>query len=230
MSVECFLLEPTDKSRRFLRRYAMSAISAGGKCETCSGGYHSARVLIGDFKSMVDDKGFESSPNAREYAKSRRWPKQAECGYKFTDDDARQVFVEHIYKRFDTSELMTLREAPPGAMWEAWWMGERWQGPDGKSICVRCPGDCDWIIDSQARNCDSKCVKCARPYNAHEHDKAICDGYEDSAPEHRCWIRHGTPPMLTVDKNGNTCGAGAGSIQTSNWHGFLTNGVLSESR
>jgi hypothetical protein len=29
---------------------------------------------------------------------------------------------------------------------------------------------------------------------------------------------------LHVDKNGNTCAAGAGSIITGKWHGFLHNG------
>jgi len=43
---------------------------------------------------------------------------------------------------------------------------------------------------------------------------------------HKCWVRHGEAPNFTVDKNGATCAAGAGSIQTSNWHGFLRNGVF----
>ena len=49
---------------------------------------------------------------------------------------------------------------------------------------------------------------------------------------HRCWVRHGRPEdgTLHVDKNGQTCAAGAGSIQTHNWHGFLHNGVLSGGR
>lgn len=42
--------------------------------------------------------------------------------------------------------------------------------------------------------------------------------------EHRCWIRHGEPPLITVDKNGLTCAAGAGSIQCRDYHGFLRDG------
>ena len=30
-----------------------------------------------------------------------------------------------------------------------------------------------------------------------------------------------------VDKNGETCAAGAGSIASAGYHGFLVNGVLS---
>lgn len=47
---------------------------------------------------------------------------------------------------------------------------------------------------------------------------------------HKCWVRHGRPEdgSLHVDKNGHTCGAGAGSIDTGKWHGFLHNGELVE--
>jgi hypothetical protein len=39
-------------------------------------------------------------------------------------------------------------------------------------------------------------------------------------------VRHGEAPNITVDKNGVTCGAGAGSIQCGSYHGFLRNGEL----
>jgi hypothetical protein len=58
-----------------------------------------------------------------------------------------------------------------------------------------------WDADSRARNCTLP------------DDKT-----------HRCWIRHGEPPLVTVDKNGYTCTAGSGSIQTARWHGFLRDG------
>lgn len=32
--------------------------------------------------------------------------------------------------------------------------------------------------------------------------------------------------MITVDKNGTTCAAGAGSISAGPYHGFLRNGQL----
>jgi hypothetical protein len=45
---------------------------------------------------------------------------------------------------------------------------------------------------------------------------------------HFCWVRHGRPEdgNLHVDKNGQTCSAGGGSIDTGKWHGFLHNGEL----
>jgi hypothetical protein len=46
---------------------------------------------------------------------------------------------------------------------------------------------------------------------------------------HRCWVRHGDPDKgepVHVDKAGHTCAAGAGSIATPGYHGFLHNGQL----
>jgi hypothetical protein len=71
---------------------------------------------------------------------------------------------------------------------------------------VRLPNGRDWAIDGRATNC-------TRP-----------DDHE-----HQCWVKHGEPPNITVDKDGNTCGAGAGSIQIGDWHGFLRDGMLVES-
>lgn len=114
--------------------------------------------------------------------------------------------MESVYRRTDTGELMTLRDAPPGAMWDAWWYSESFKGPDGMCLVVKCPPDgTEWLIDSRASNCTMP-----------------------NDNEHNCWIRHGAPPNITVDKNGRSCAAGAGSIQTKTWHGFLRNGMLVE--
>lgn len=107
-------------------------------------------------------------------------------------------------------------EIPVGAMWFADFYldapkrlypdGEthNWvhAGPDGHILIVNTPGG-HWIIDSRASNCTLP------------HDD-----------EHRCWVRHGEVPNITVDKNGLTCSAGAGSIQCGSYHGFLRNGKL----
>lgn len=99
-----------------------------------------------------------------------------------------------------------------GAMWRATWQPRNWDWDNETEphILVRCPNsddglECrDWDIDSRASNCGSP------------KDKS-----------HRCWVRHGEAPILTVDKAGRTCTAGAGSIQLPKWHGFLKNGILS---
>lgn len=89
-------------------------------------------------------------------------------------------------------------------MWNAWWMPENWRGPDGIALMVRLPNGHDWHVDGEASNCTRK------------------------GEPHACWVRHGDPRTATVhvDKDGDTCAAGAGSILAGDYHGFLQHGVL----
>lgn len=96
---------------------------------------------------------------------------------------------------------VTYSEIPAGAMWFADWYKAP-KGPDGHHLIVRTPGG-DWHVDGRASNC-------TRP--------------DDN--EHRCWVRHGVPPNVTVDKNGNTCGCGCSIGQGDRYHGFLRDGYL----
>jgi hypothetical protein len=92
-------------------------------------------------------------------------------------------------------------------MWFAPWLAEcdAYRGLDGRTLMVKLPGDHDWIVDGPASNCTIP------------DDKV-----------HKCWVRHGEAPNITVDKNGHTCNAGAGSIAIPGYHGFLRNGQLQE--
>src|ERR1051326_3854087 len=90
-----------------------------------------------------------------------------------------------LFRRTDTGELMRLGNAPVGAMWYADWMIGRvkddpgwrwWRGPDGRCLVVRLPGGHDWLVDG-------RCSNCTLP--------------EDNV--HKCWVRHGVPPNVTVD-------------------------------
>ena len=120
-----------------------------------------------------------------------------------------------MWIREDTGEIKRrIAEFPAGAMWYATWMysesnkaadgrqiyGWDWENQFDPPLMVKTPGG-DWDIDSRASNCTMP------------NDRT-----------HRCWVRHGTPPNLTVDKQGKTCGAGAGSIISGNYHGFLRGG------
>jgi hypothetical protein len=78
-----------------------------------------------------------------------------------------------------------------------------WNNSDGKDLHCILPNGNEFNIDSRAANCTMKEEK-----------------------THRCWVRTGTPPNITAGKNGNTCSAGAGSILSGDWHGFLRNGEL----
>lgn len=113
---------------------------------------------------------------------------------------------QRIYRDPGYTE-MTLDKAPVGAMWDATWLhGTPIVGPDGISLVVKTPGG-DWLVDGVATNCP-------RPKDT----------------SHKCWIRHGDPRTepVTVDKNGETCPAGGGSIGIGGYHGFLRNGLLTD--
>jgi hypothetical protein len=198
--VRCFLLEPTQQFRRYLRRY-----DASYPHEPCPGrmSYHDARYVLDDVELPADTKnngGDFDFPHD-----DPRWPTHCTCGYKFVEKDFWQAHTHRLYRRSDTGALTTIHDAPPGAMWYATWLEEHDypKGPDGRILIIRLPNGNDWQIDGRASNCDMK---------------------DDDV--HRCWVRHGVPPDVTVDKDGVTCHAGAGSIQSGDWHGFLEDGML----
>lgn len=109
------------------------------------------------------------------------------------------------YRRLDTGEELR-GSLPAGALYVAGREDDypNMCGSDGLSIvCILPTGD-HWFIDGRASNCTMR---------------------EDTA--HRCWVRHGTlGGTVHVDKTGNTCAAGAGSIAVDGFHGFLHDGEL----
>lgn len=134
-----------------------------------------------------------------------------------------------IWKRLDSGHEF-YGEEPVGAMWycPAEYQHGYDPGPDGRTLFVKLPGGDVWNIDGRANNCDSPCVHCGIAYREHKGQE---HKYEDARP-HKCWIRVGIPPNITVGKAGITCGAGAGSIavgvagEPGYYHGFLQNGQL----
>jgi hypothetical protein len=199
--VKCFFMEKINSVQLLLRRY-----STVGKCIVPKQGYHNAHALIE--RKIIDwDENAPPYYDPKEYEGDPRWPVRCACGYEFLNTDTKQVFTDDIYKRTDTDEILLLRDAVPGAMWYVdWYLTHKivqfHAGPDGHCLCVRLPNHHDWVIDS-------RCNNCTRPDEPHD-----------------CWVRHGAVPNITVDKNGNTCSAGGGSIQSGDFHGFLQNGFL----
>ena len=96
----------------------------------------------------------------------------------------------------------------------------------------RKPGDMYYVDWSLAKRCHSGWSNCNHKHlvvvlpnmdSVDLHGRANnCTMPDDRT--HRCWIIHGTPPNITVDKDGHTCQAGAGSIVVGDWHGFIRNG------
>lgn len=213
--IKVFWLEPVAMIERSLRRF-----KSGNTCPLPFG-YHSISVPIGrDVRELPpktpDEARYErSDPDPEDFAEDPRWPTHCDCGYAFTDEDRRQVNEERLYAALPTCDLYTLHKAPVGAMWDAWWMPSMWAGPDGVCLVVRTPGG-DWVVDDQASNCTrDQCVPDA-------------EGRRIFTRSHYCWVRHGDPRTgeIHVDKNGDTCDAGAGSILVGGYHGFLHNGYL----
>ena len=83
-----------------------------------------------------------------------------------------------------------------------------WDNHPGRELHVILPNGHEWNIDSRARNCTLPKER-----------------------THRCWVRKGTPPQITVSKgdaDNPSCTAGAGSIRAGDYHGFLRNGEFTK--
>jgi hypothetical protein len=198
MGIKCFMVTCTERARLSLRRYW------GGT--DCSGSYHNAETPIGFGTYRRDAEGYLEL-NEKLDPDETRWPTAcSKCGAAVPETAPKQLFSDCVYVD-ESGQEYSLRKLVPGMMWDAWWMGESMKGPDGKCLVVVCPDGYEWMIDGRASNCTMP---------------------EDGGPfesSHRCWVRHGEPPNLTVDKAGRTCAAGGGSIMSRNgYHGFLRNG------
>jgi hypothetical protein len=193
-------MQQAPMARRWLRRFVHSV--DGGACEANPLKIHNTSVHLDDWRCGYE---MEIAVNDMWPHDDARWPKNCVCGYEFKDRDEWQLDQEWLYRRDGTDLLYTLREAPPGAMWYGDWMltegSNLFRGPDGHCLIVKCPNGNQWTIDGVASNCTMR-----------------------GDYEHKCWVRHGTPPLITVDKNGRTCDAGGGSIKSGDYHGFLRNG------
>lgn len=193
--VEIFFLAPTDKVVRSLRRVG------GEPCQAGPFTVHTASVVVDTFVSAEIPVSGEVGPPRDD----PRWPLACEqCQQPIGAGGFWLVDHDRVYRTADGQE-MTLDTAPAGACWNAQWYGDRYRGPDGRSLVVRLPGGWrnDWIIDSRASNC-------RRP--------ADYPG--------KCWVRTGRPEDGTLDVRSCGCGAGAGSISTKTYHGHLRSGFL----
>ncbi len=142
--ITCFWLEDTGKVLRQFRRYRSSA----DKNSPCRGryGYHNGHapfdVVQGEPNRVISGGAMPKT--------DPRWPTKCDaCDYIFQPDDAWQISPTSIYRRTDTGEEMTLRDAPFGAMWDAWWFDEHRKGPDGLHLMIKTPAG-EWSVDGPA--------------------------------------------------------------------------------
>lgn|GEM_PF-3226888 len=80
-----------------------------------------------------------------------------------------------------------------------------WANCPGRHLHAVLPNGHHWDLDARASNCTLP-------------DDRL----------HRCWVRHGEPPAITVDKDGLTCRAGRGSVASGDYHGLLRDGVFTD--
>lgn len=219
--IKVFWMEPTDLVRVRLRVYRITGETPCGKgCKDTSVGLHESAPRTAWIEDLPD--GCHRDRTELVPADDARWPTAcAHCGVPFVGDDVvRQLWAEQLYRGSPDGQIYTVRDFPPGAMWNADWLADHpaFTGPDGLSLHVVLPNRSTWCVDSQ-------CSNCTRPQGVPVPDKPGCTHFERT---HYCWVRHGDPRTgdVHVDKNGNTCAAGAGSIISGNWHGFLHNGHL----
>lgn len=198
--VRCFWIEPTGQVQIWLRRYVMD--TEHNACAASGYGYHNASVRIEDrpaiFRDDPDEPGHRFLEVQYHMHDDERWPKACACGRVFVDADQWQVNQEHIYRRADTGEVTTLRDAPAGAMWNSWWYGDHYRGADGISLSVMLPGGYDWPVDGPS-------------YSGGKINNA------------RGWTRSGTVPVITARPSILIPGKPG---QPDRYHGFLTDGVL----
>jgi hypothetical protein len=194
-----FLTQPTELAALYLRRYVSAS---GGQCSGAKS-YHDNMVYFGEVGIKVDAEGCWSETERINLPHDDpRWPTHCTCGLAFTEADEWQEFHDRLYT--DGPRTWPKRELPVGAMFYADWLPSNmfWDNKTDGHLTVITPGG-EWNIDQRASNC-------TLPYDR----------------LHRCWVRHGEPPMVHVDKAGHTCAAGAGSILLQNYHGFLHYGNL----
>jgi hypothetical protein len=213
MPYRCYFLEETSRVRIDLRRYHHD-----GQCPRNPGenSYHDAtfdNFMV--IESPIPPLGESESYDVEAYRVPKddsRWPRQCSCGYAFPDEAHWQMFAHRLYRRSDNGTETVLREATPGALYYADWLCHSetkqflpwdWDNQNEPPLYCKLPNGNEWCIDGRASNCTMP-----------------------NERTHRCWVRHGEVPNIHVDKNGYTCAAGAGSIASGNYHGFLHNGCL----
>jgi len=173
-------------------------------------GYHDARVFLAKSPIIGD---WDLGGDSEDYA-DFRWPTKCDyCGAfvpprqsRKEDGSGLDVTYHIFHKRLYNSAS---GDPEPGDMYWANWYHNKadkcyiWDNCTTPHLIAILPNGREWDIDGRATNCTLS---------------------QDRL--HRCWIRKGEPPMITVNKDGHTCSAGAGSIASGDYHGFLVNGVF----
>lgn len=211
---KCFLTERTGKTRLHISAQTLVSENPALACSGRDGwSHHAARWLgIEDEVQREDEHGiYYSAPAVDLNDDTLPWPTHCDtCGYAFGSQGefvSRGAGYEAIYRHAETGEeYQTWRDIPPGGIQMAPWLDRFYTAQLGHCFNVKCPDGTWWCPDGMASNC------------------SMPDDFKQV--KHHCWVIEGQLPNISVTKNGPTCAAGAGSIQTPGWHGFLIDGWL----
>lgn len=172
-AVRCFLLTPTDRVARWLRR-STSALAVGVRlCEPA--GVHEAATRIEDGPLVLGEGGAIGTEPLNWPPEDPRWPKKCRhCDHAFPGLRGGQLLYHRLYRTPEWNLVVTcpapppgINAAPVGAMWFSEWQGNRgFQGPDGRCLCLMTP-EGEWCIDAPGS-------------------------------DRSTWTRTGTPPDVTV--------------------------------
>ncbi|HEX2515826.1 MAG TPA: hypothetical protein VH257_14055 [Chloroflexota bacterium] len=207
-SIPCFLLQPTDQFRPYLRVFTFpeeDACPSRGKLFRTLEQGHDALLPAGNAPPppalpRTVSHGARPATAAGAYTDdvsgeqriwegiAALWPTHCVCGYAFREHDHRQFYYERLYLRSATGERYVLAETPVGSMWydDRWGHDPStgWLGPDGRCLVVKTPGGTCYL------------------------DREV-DG-------HKVHLRVGTPPAISV----------ATSLAVGRWRGWLREGAL----
>ncbi len=140
----CFWLEPTTRRRQWLMRRS----HGGLHCRT-KNAQHRAKVEIEEGALPLGPAPREAEPEWLRFRDDPRWPRVCEfCAHEFREGDEHLLFFRRLY-RDGQGGTFILEEAPPGAMWDAWWMGPGFRGRDGIHLAVMTPGG-PWYVDGRS--------------------------------------------------------------------------------
>lgn len=202
--VTCFLVTETAEAEVNLRRFTASGIDRERGCPAQV--EHNGYVRGCDATTWLEgrvpferneDGHYRGDIEPAAYAGDERWPTLcAACGQPFAEVDDWQVNREPIWAAGDGREWRQ-RSLPPGAMFDATWARFWGVGEDGMALTVVLPPGTE----------DS------RGHWWHIDGPASGEG---GVRKPNAWTRSGVPPVVTARP----------SILTSDFHGFLTEGVI----
>lgn len=159
--VRCFLLTPTDQIAVRLRRYAYGM--GAPKCtrriprypgaELVTYEVHDVEVEIAREVGTVEGSIDSDTTQGTIAIDDPRWPERCACGYVFRAEDGRQEWRTRLYQRSDNGELVTISDAPAGALYDSHFRDHEGYQRNGAGMSIVCKTPAgEWLIDGPANN------------------------------------------------------------------------------